>query len=569
MNFIQGTLQTLEVGKASILIRVVPLLTALGIIGQGFTTEFLRPHAVSQLRDYAVSQSLRSGRERDLFPADQFPPGQPRILPDTYNAPGYPYLLAGWFRLLHPEFEEPATNIGGAGMYAPERWIPLLNQIFLVLTAVIVFFLGRRLFDQRVAWMGLIAYLVSDLIWKFSLTALSTSFLIFLVTAALYCLQEIFSVGEGCFESEERTFTPAWFWGLLLALLLAVLCLTRLQFLILLVPVLVLLVVMPSARVLLGLLVTFLVIAAVTPWFIHLDHISGSFLGSNGPLVLHGLGEYKDNEIYCTTAIPSYEQLFADAVKKEYFGFRWNFEHAWTLLGSNPLVLLFGASILHQFKRRRTRLFHWGLFGSAIALLVSNNLGSENPEPLDPWNGLVVLMPAMIVVGSAFFFILLDRLNLQLWLLNNIVVVAVLLLTAMPLGMSVTTSSFYPFSFPPYWPPTIKTVAQLAQPDEWVTTDMPWATAWYGDRASLWLPDSLTDFENFHDNVCPTGMLLLTPVTWDAPMSNITTGEYKDWFPIITGVGVPQNFPLPEHYPTPGKIPSYTLWSDKPRWTTR
>ena len=116
MNFLQGTLQMMEVGKGSVIIRIVPLLTVLAIIGfivnfgvykglsdpqsmdnaqlarqivrgKGFTTEFLRPHAVAQLRDFAVGQSLQSGKPRDLFPSDQFPPGTPRILPDTYNSP--------------------------------------------------------------------------------------------------------------------------------------------------------------------------------------------------------------------------------------------------------------------------------------------------------------------------------------------------------------------------------------------------------------------------------------------------------------------------------------------------
>jgi hypothetical protein len=233
------------------------------------------------------------------------------------------------------------------------------------------------------------------------------------------------------------------------------------------------------------------------------------------------------------------------------------------------MILMFAASILHQFKRRRSRLFHWLVFGSALAILFANNLGSKDPEAFDPWNSLILLFPAMVVVGSAFFFIMLDRLNLQLWLLNNLIVIVTLLFSALALGTTLTTSSFFAFNFPPYWPPTIKTVAQLAQPDEWVTTDMPWATAWYGDRASLWLPDSVSDFENFHDNVCATGILLITPVTWEAPMSNVTTGEDKDWFPIVTGAGVPPNFPLQEHYTTRGKVPAYALWSDRPRWQSR
>jgi hypothetical protein len=212
MNFIQTTLQVIEVGKGQILVRIIPLLATLLIVGgaydmivyhglsdaqsmdnaqlarqivrgQGFTTEFLRPQAVAQLRDYAISQSLQNGKTRDLFPSDQFPPGTPRILPDTYNAPGYPCLLATWFYFIHPEFDQVAMAMSTSHIYSADRFIPLLNQVFMLMTALLVFALGRRLFDDRVAWISMLAFLGTDLVWHYTLTALSTNVLMFLITA--------------------------------------------------------------------------------------------------------------------------------------------------------------------------------------------------------------------------------------------------------------------------------------------------------------------------------------------------------------------------------------------------
>ena len=598
MNFIQTTLQVVEVGKGQILIRIIPLLAALLIVSgaydkivyrglsdaqsmdnaqlarqiarhQGFTTKFLRPQAVVQLRDYAISQGLQTGKPRDLFPSDQFPSGTQRILPDTYNAPGYPCLLAVWFHLIHPEFEQVSTAMTATHIYSPDRWIPPLNQGFMILTAILVFALGRRLFDDRVAWMSLVAFLGTDMVWHYTLTALSTSVLMFLVTAALMCALEIFCVGEACFESEDRSFAPAWLWGFAVALLLAAACLTRLHLLVLLAPLFVLLILMPRASFFLFAVIALAVIGLVTPWFLHVYAISGNPLGSNVPLLLYGQGDYSGNQIYCTTSIPSYEQLLRGALKKEATGFRWYFEHAWNLLGSNPLILLFGASLLHQFKRRRTRVFHWLLFGCAIVLIAANNLGSATPDAIGPWNILVVLFPCMVVIGSAFFFILLDRLNLMIRILNTLIVTATLALTVAPLVLTLTTSNNVYYSFPPYMPPLIKAYGQFVAPDEWVTSDMPWATAWYADRASLWLPDSISDFQNFHDNVCPTGVLLLTPVTWSQPVSTFTTGEYKDWLPFVAGLPLPSNFPLAVHSMTAPGGPDYALWSDRPRWQTK
>lgn len=604
MNFIQSVLQTVEVGKGQFLVRIIPLVTAvlavavfydLGQIqtplisiggvfrglsdaqsmdnaqlarqivrGKGFTTEFLRPHAIAQLRDYAMSQSLQTGKSGELFPADQFPPGAPRTIPDTYNAPAYPYLLAAWFFITHPEFDQTAQSLSISHIYSGDRWIPMLNQIFLLLTAVLVFALGRRLFDQRVAWMSLVSFLATDLIWRYSITALSTTFIMLVVTAILLCVLEIFCVGEACHENDEISFAPAWFWALAASLLIGIACLTRLHLLVILVPIFLLLMRMPRASFALLPVIAVVVAAMVLPWFFHLDKVCGTPLGSNAPLMLYGEGDYRGNEIYCTTSIPNYERLFKDATKKETTGFRYNFEHAWSLLGSNPLILLFGASILHQFKRRRTRLFHWLLFACTIALIAANNLGVSSPEDIGPWNIVIILFPCMLVMGCAFFFILLDRLNLQLWLLNNLIVTCILVLTALPLTVSLTATNETFYAFPPYVPPAIKSYGQCANTDEWITSDMPWATAWYADRASLWLPDSISDFESLHDNVCPTGILILTPVMWSLPISTVTTGEYKDWLSFVVRVSPPSNFPLSAHYEI-GAI-NYALWSDHPRW---
>ena len=595
MNFIQSTLQAVEVGRGQVLTRLAPLLTALLVIGgaynmiayrgltdmqsmdnaqlarqivhhQGFTTKFLRPLALAQIRDFRSAQSLVTGGPHDLFPGDRFPPGTPKVLPDTYNAPGYPYLLAAWFYLVHPEFEQPPSAFSGGKVYSGDRWIPFLNQGFMLLTAVLIFALGRRLFDDRVAWLSAVAFLATDMIWHYTLSALSTSLLMFLVTAALMCILEVYAVSEACFANEDRSFGPAWLWGLAAALFLAAACLTRLHFLVLLIPLFAVLILMPRASFFLYVFITLVVIGLVSPWFMHLYAVSGNPLGSNSMQVMYGEGAYKGNQIWCSTSIPSYEQVFGQASKKETEGYRWTLEHAWELLGANPLILFFGASILHQYKRRRTQMFHWLLFGCAFFLVGANNVGVTKPDVIGPWNALAVLFPGMVVMGSAFFFILLDRLNIQIRLLGTLIIITMLAITAMPMVLTLTSPSALYYAFPPYMPPTIKSIGQFAEPDEWVTTDMPWATAWYADRASLWLPDSITDFENLNDNICPTGVLLMTPVSWAEPTSTFTSGEYKDWFALVSGQPMPAGFPLTEHTATAPGGPEYAIWCDRPRW---
>jgi hypothetical protein len=598
MNLVQTLIFGLEEGRGRVFVRLIPLLVGFGFLlvfydfsfyrglndaqsmdnaqlarqiarGRGFTTEFLRPHALVQMQAHLAAQSLLGGGSGELFPADRFPAGAPRILPDTYNAPGYPCLLAAWFLLVKPQFDQTPGEIGQKRIYSGERWIPEFNQLFVLLTLLLVFVLGRRLFDERVAWIGTVAFILSDTVWQYSLTALSTCLLMFLVTAALVCACEIFAVSEKASGSEEASMAPAWPWSLLLGLLLAAACLTRLHLLVLLAPLLLFFIALPRAHPALFACVAALILGPAALWFWHTYRVCGSPVGSNLPLLLYGGDEsYQGNQIYCATKIPSYDLFFKDAAKKEHAGFLWHFQRGWDLLGSNPMVLLAVASFLHQFKRLRVRAFQWLVAGCALSLIAANNLCSDQPEAVGAWNVVIVLLPALVVIGSAFFFVLLDRLNLQVKLLGTLIVVATLGLTGLPISSTLITPKYYIYNFPPYLPPFVNMIGRFAAPDEWVTTDMPWATAWYADRASLWLPDTVNDFENFHDNVCPTGILLLTPVTLDQSTADLRSGEFKDWYPLVFQNSLPPQFPLNEHgIFQPGRPGSdYSMWSNRPRW---
>ena len=585
MSVVQTALHAIEVGKARAVIYLLPLLAAVFVVallydfriyrglndaqsmdnaqlarqivqGAGFTTKFLRPYAVVQLHNHTAKNT------GSLFPVDRFPAGTPRILPDTYNAPGYPYLLAGWFRLVHTPFKTSTTQYS---LYSGDAPIPWLNQIFIVLTAFLVFGLGYFLFDDRVAWIALLAFLVSDIIWQYSITALSTNFLMFLVTALLFILLKIFDVAEAHFDRDEP-FWPAWVWTILLSLLLVGICLTRLHLLVLLIPILIFLALIPRTNYFLLPLVTLVVIGLVAPWFMHINAICGNPLGSNLPQLLYDTNGYKGNQVYCLTTIPSYEQIFKELGMKEALGFRWQFEHAWELLGSNPMLILFGACLLHRFKQGRANFLFWFIIGSAVCIAIANNLGVTQPKTIDPWNTLVVLFPGMIVLGTALFIILIDRLDLQLWHLNNLVIIVVLAFSSLPLGLSLLSANRGSYSYPPYFPPGITQISKWVHPDEWITSDMPWATAWYGDRASLWLPDSIKDFTNLHDNYCPTGILLLTPITFDAPISNVISGEYTDWYPLLFAPSLPPGFPLIAHVSFASSGFAYYVYSDTERW---
>lgn len=533
--------------------------------GAGFTTEFIRPFALAQLNDYAAAKSLLGeGQASSLFPPDRYPPGTPRLLPDTYNAPLYPYLLAGWFKLVRPKFDQPYLDMAQQHYYSGDRAIPFLNQIFMVLIALLTFALGRTLFDERVAWMSMVIFLISNVVWQYSITGLSTLFLMFLITAALFAAMQLYQAAEIDAESANPPPLPVsfWIWLLLLAVLVGLACLTRLHLLVLLIPLIGFLCLLPRRSVLFWIPFAVIVLAMVIPWFWRTYTLSGNIVGSNLPLLLYGQGGFDGNQIYRLLGIPGYERLFKAVTLKEYIGLLWHLEHAWELLGATPLLLLFVSSLLHEFKRRRVQAFRWLIVFLALFIVVANNAAWPKPEAVSAWNTVIILFPAMLVIGSAFFFILLDRLNLMLRFLTNSIIILTLFISGLPLLLTLSLFDYKLYNYPPYCPPLIMLAGQYSNSDEWVTSDMPWATAWYADRPSLWMPETIADFLKIRDSICPSNTLLITPCTLDQPVLNLITGEDKDWFILALNSQSPEGFPLPVRVIMPAGGPQYILWCD-------
>jgi 4-amino-4-deoxy-L-arabinose transferase-like glycosyltransferase len=526
MSGLQTFVHALEEGRGRIFLRLGALAAAVGAIllfydfsiyrglndaqsmdnaqlarqiarGDGFNTEFIRPYAIAQLNANAALSG--SGR---LFHAQEFPNGIARLLPDTYNAPGYPCLLAAWFEIFRPAF------------------------------------------DERVAWLALLAFLLSDIVWQYSITALSTSLLMFFMTAMLVAALEIFFTGERREEDAGAPLWPAWLWTLALAVLLGAACLTRLHLLVMLFPLGLFLIFAPRHHLLFVPIVVLVTLAMVAPWFWHLDEISGHLFGSNGPLLHQGIDPYAGDQVYRMFQPVPDEGLFSDATEKMALGFNWHLVHAWELLGSSPLVLLFVASLLHHFRRRRAQALRFFLAGTALCLIAANSLGDATPAAVDAWNVVIILFPGMLVAGAAYFFVLVDRLEFEARLLNTVLAVVLLALTAIPLAQTILKGGNGGFNYPPYVPSFLRYMGGVVKPETWITTDMPWAVAWYGDHGALWLPDKMKDFDTIYDEFCPSGVLLLTPLTLDKPASNLLTGEDADWLPMVVSPTGPEDFPL-------------------------
>src|SRR5206468_3943560 len=72
--------------------------------------------------------------------------------------------------------------------YQPDFLIALFNELLLFVVVAQVYFLARRLFDASVAWLSGVLVLATELLWRFSVSGLSTLLLLVIFMGLVWCL---------------------------------------------------------------------------------------------------------------------------------------------------------------------------------------------------------------------------------------------------------------------------------------------------------------------------------------------------------------------------------------------
>src|ERR1039458_10259936 len=83
------------------------------------------------------------------------------------------------------------SDNGKFSRYQPDFLIALFNQILLVAAIVLTFFLARKLFDAGVAWLSAILMFGCELLWRFSVSGLSTMLLLVIFLGLTRCILKI------------------------------------------------------------------------------------------------------------------------------------------------------------------------------------------------------------------------------------------------------------------------------------------------------------------------------------------------------------------------------------------
>ena len=501
--------------------------------GKGFTTDFIRPFSI-----YLVSKQNHATHPDGTDAFDYAQVNSPH--PDLANAPLYPMLLAGFMKAWPPQWKvetrKPFWTEGGSfRRYMPEFRIAILNQVLLFVVVLLTFFLARKLFDVQVAWLAAALTLGSDLLWKFSVSGLSTLLLLVIFLTLVWCLVKLEESGRGPLPKMSRLFALAIFTGLLVALGL----LTRYSFGWLIVPVVIFIYRFGGERRAgLAVAATLAFGLAAAPWLLRNLAVSGTLFGTAGYAVVEGTAVFPGTTLMQSLNPDLNSPIWNSAL--QYLGKKFLENQAFILpaellrLGGGWLAVLFLAGLLLGLRNqsgRRLRLFTLMCLGVFIVVeaLGRTALSTLTPE-FNSENLLVLITPFVMMFGVAFFFSLLDQMNLPS-LEARLGLLLVLLVLAWQPFVSTLTLRSATVSYPPYYPPDIQKITGWMEPDELMMSDLPWAVAWYGQHQCAWTTrNSAYEFFALHDQIKPVRGIYLSFETVDGKfISECVQGGVDNW----------------------------------------
>ena len=482
--------------------------------GRGFVTDVVRP----------ITLWHEGGRTGRLV--------EPARNADLFHAPLYPSLLAAGFRAFNPSFQVSARFLG----FEPESRVILpLGLILWMATGVIVFALGRMLFDSRVAVLATLGYMLSDAVLADAISGRPDALGVFLVTASAgAALAWAFRDADG----GGRGVRIALF---VLAALCAGLAFLARYALGVAAVVVVLFVVARSARRqwLAGALMLALIAATASPWIARNIRVSGRPFGlapiaalnagADSPTAERAVTQRLDNADIAWLVRSRLADGLGKAGAPDRFG-----------LGLGLFVGAFVLSFLHRFSRPEVRSFRWCAAAGLAVVLAAGSIAPEGSGPL-----VRSLLPVVVLYGCALIVLLVDRLELVDPLLKYVAAGLIVLVGLFPTILSVSAGD--PESpYPPYYPPYITRVSSLMKPDEALCTDIPEAAAWYGRCRTLQLPRTMHDLESIRDAGMKIGGVYLTTVTANRRyIRELTTGPERSWLPLLEG-RMPRGFPYTE-----------------------
>ncbi len=473
--------------------------------------------------------------------------------PDIVHPPVHPWLISRIFKMTINSFGSGAR----VRVFPPEQWgVVPVGSISTLLTGLVVFLMARRFFERRIAITATAIYFLSDSVWANSISGLSVSLAgLFAVLTLYFALATAERVNGN--NRRISTMLPA----LLTSVFGALALLTRYSAgWALVAALLVLGFLIPRKGWMIALAVAAGALLLASPWFIRNYQVCGSPFGLV-PYQAFNLDETGVTYYFERQVQPSTEGL-GQALRTNWMTrMARYYETAVPSIGTGLLVAFFVTAFFFRFSRPVVHLLRFALLAALVGLMAT--AGFFGDETL---RTIAIFWPLVILYGLSFYYILLDRMQITIPIVRSALVGLVILLSALPLIFTLMPPRAG-VPYPPYFPSYITLVTPMIQDDELLCTDMPWATAWYGNRSSYLLPATLDEFYLVNDMQRRISGIYFTTLTRDLPyVSGLVTGPYRSWYPIFREM-IPVDFPLNEAFFIGNR--DQLFLTDRPRWLQR
>ncbi len=525
--------------------------------GKGFVTDCIRPFSMF------LVQRERSDRDMKLRQGH----------PDLMNPPIYPLLLAGWMKFMPMHYY--LQRGGGFMKYQPEVLIAFLNQTLLLGVLVMTFLLGRAMFDPMVGLISTIVVALTEVMWRFSASGLSTMLLILIFLGLVGC----FLMTERLAENEGTGAGRLAGLAIGIGLLLGIGMLTRYSFGVLAVPsILYVACSFPKRRLVMALVVSCVFLMVVTPWLVRNFRLSGNLFGAAGYAFMEETQRFPDSRLQ-RSLNPDFSKFGpGDVLRKFMLNASEIIQNDLPKLGQNWISAFFLVGMMIPFQGAAlARLRRFGL-GSVAALFLAQALfrtylTAESPI-VNSENLLVLMFPLVAIFGVAMYETLLEQIPLPFPEARHLVTGGLVFIVSLPLLLTLLPPRIYPVAYPPYHPPVIQQTASWLAEDDLMMSDVPWAVAWYGKRPCVWTTLTVVpDFYTINDLTKPVKGLYLTQLTTDTKLSSeVLMGADFAWqrfaLDAVLRTNLPAGFPL-KHGRRDFQQSGQIFLTDRNRWGGR
>ncbi len=526
-----------------------------------FNTKFLRPLSVYQVNNH------RKETELDGLVS-------PTNFADVFHAPLNPLLNSVALRMFKDQWEYSDTS----SVYFLDRVIAGMSMILFLLSIFISYLLISRIFDTKIAGISCLTVLLSSTMWDFTQSGLPQMLMLFLFSFGLYFLFKAIET-----QQEE---TQPFVWIALAAGFFGLLALTHWLTMWLFFGLLLFSAFYFRPKGVMSILLIVIFVAIVSAWGFRNFKVCGDWLGSGLYSLQTGLAEgdtsaifrnyNPDQQAFDTRGL--FSKFVLNSIKQ--------LEDLYKFLGAIVIAPMFFLSLLHPFKRPEIAHFRWCILSMWLFAVLGMTIYGLPEGRLDPNQLHILFAPIMAAYGLAFLTVVWNRIGFEtnhpMVAQGHLIIVAIIsaipLLLPLPKNLrnGIMADRMQRAVWPPYYPPQISVLNKWTNEQEVILSDIPWAVAWYANRASMWLPRDMDQFADLEEYVEGMGRkfagIYITPVTVNSNLiSNISRGPYAAWREVImTGEGIDMGVRfLPEDFPFQDILPmneQLYFFSDRQRW---